>query len=60
MPGRASSTAIAGIEPARAAITRVDIRGDEAEVTFVTTSKDSTDTSTVKLKLEDGKWKVSP
>lgn len=47
-------------DPARATITRVDVRGDEAEVTFVTTSKDSTETSTVKLRLDGGKWKVSP
>ena len=47
-------------DPARARITRVDVEGDNAEVTFETKSKGSTETSTVKLKLENGKWKVSP
>jgi hypothetical protein len=39
---------------------RVDVEGDTAEVSFETKSKNSTETSTVKLKLENGKWKVSP
>lgn len=47
-------------DPARAKITRVDVEGDTAEVSFETKSKNSTETSTVKLKLENGKWKVSP
>ena len=47
-------------DPARAKITRVDVEGDGAEVSFETKSKNSTETSTVKLKLENGKWKVSP
>jgi hypothetical protein len=47
-------------DPARAKITRVDVEGDTAKVTFETESKGSTETSTVKLKLEEGKWKVSP
>ncbi len=47
-------------DPARAKITRVDVDGDNAEVTFETKSKGSTETITVKLKLENGKWKVSP
>jgi hypothetical protein len=47
-------------DPARAKITRLDVQGDSAEVTFETTSKGSTETSTVKLKLENGRWKVSP
>jgi hypothetical protein len=47
-------------DPARAKITRVDVEGDSAEVSFETVSKSSTETSTVKLKLEKGKWKVSP
>jgi hypothetical protein len=47
-------------DPARAKITRVDVEGDSAEVSFETKSKNSTETNTVKLKLENGKWKVSP
>ena len=47
-------------DPARAKITRVDVEGDTAVVTFETKSQGSTETSTVKLKLENGKWKVSP
>lgn len=47
-------------DPARARITRVDVQGDTAEVTFETLSKDSTETSTVRLMLEKGQWRVSP
>ncbi len=47
-------------DPATARITRVDVEGDSAEVSFETVSKGSTETSTVRLKLEKGKWKVSP
>jgi hypothetical protein len=47
-------------DPARAKITRVDVEGDSAEVSFETVSRSSTETSTVKLQLEKGKWKVSP
>jgi len=36
------------------------LEGDSAEVSFETVTKSSTGTSTMKLKLEKGKWKVSP
>jgi hypothetical protein len=47
-------------DPARAKVTRVDVAGDTAEVVFEIRSKESTETSTVRLKLEKGRWKVSP
>ena len=47
-------------DPAKAKITRVDVDGDSAEVSFETVSKSSTETSKVKLQLEKGRWKVSP
>jgi hypothetical protein len=47
-------------DPTKAKVTRVDVVGDAAEVVFENRSKDSTETSTVRLKLENGKWKVSP
>lgn len=47
-------------DPAKAKITRVDVSGDTAEVVFESQSTGSTETSTVRLKLENGRWKVSP
>jgi hypothetical protein len=47
-------------DPAKAKITRVDVQGESAEVTFQEVTKESTETNTVRLKMEEGKWKVSP
>jgi len=47
-------------DPTRAKITRVDVEGDTTEVVFEIRSKESTEKSTVRLKLENGRWKVSP
>jgi hypothetical protein len=49
-----------GPDPAKAKITRVDIIGTSAEVVFEEGSKDAKETTTIKLKLENGQWKVSP
>jgi hypothetical protein len=47
-------------DPARTKITRVDVHGDSAEVTFQEVTKESTETNTVRVRMEEGKWKVSP
>jgi hypothetical protein len=44
--------------PATAQIDSVDITGDTAEVIVVEKSKDGSQTSTMKLALEGGEWKV--
>lgn len=49
-----------GPDPAKAKITRVDVHGDNAEVTLEQGTKESMETTTVKLALEKGQWKVSP
>lgn len=49
-----------GPDPAKAKVTGVDIQGENAEVAVETRSRDSTERITVKLKRENGKWKVSP
>ena len=49
-----------GPDPAKARITRVDVDGESAEVRFEQGSRESMETITIRLKLEEGKWKVSP
>jgi hypothetical protein len=41
-------------------VTRVDVSGETAEVTLEQGTKESIETTTVKLRLEKGQWKVSP
>jgi hypothetical protein len=47
-------------DPAKAKITRVDVAGETAEVVFESHSEGSTETSTVRPRLENGRWEVSP
>ncbi len=49
-----------GPDPANAKITRVDVNGENAEVTLEQGSKESLETTTIKLVKEHGEWKVSP
>ena len=49
-----------GPDPAKAKITRVDVSGEHAEVTLEQGTKESMETTTIKLALENGQWKVSP
>ena len=49
-----------GPDPAKAKITRVDVKGESAEVTIEQGTKESMTTTTIKLTLENGQWKVSP
>lgn len=49
-----------GSDPAKAKITRVDVNGTSAEVTLEQGTKESMETTTIKLILENGQWKVSP
>ena len=49
-----------GSDPAKAKITRVDVNGPSAEVTLEQGTKESMETTTVRLTLENGQWKVSP
>jgi hypothetical protein len=46
-------------DPAIAQIESVDIQGNTAEVTVVEKSKDGSATSTIKLALEGGQWRVT-
>jgi hypothetical protein len=49
-----------GSDPAKAKVTRVDVSGETAEVTLEQGTKESMETTTIKLRLEKGEWKVSP
>jgi hypothetical protein len=49
-----------GPDPGKAKITRVDVDGDNAEVRLEQGTKESMETTTIKLTLEKGQWKVSP
>ena len=46
-------------EPARAQIESVDIKGNTAEVTVAVKTRDSTETSKVRLEKRAGQWKVA-
>ena len=49
-----------GPDQAKANFTRVDVSGETAEVTLEQGTKESMETSTIKLRLEKGEWKVPP
>jgi len=49
-----------GPDPAKMKLTRVDVHGESAQVTYTLESKESTETTTINLKMEQGEWKVSP
>jgi hypothetical protein len=49
-----------GPDPAQAKVTRVDVSGETAEVRLEQGTKESMETTTIKLALEKGQWKVSP
>lgn len=49
-----------GPDPTRMKISRVDVEGESASVTFQQIRKESTETTTIRLRMENGEWKVSP
>ncbi len=49
-----------GPNPNKAKLTRVDVKGDDAEVVFEEISKDGSATTTIHMVQEDGKWKIDP
>ena len=49
-----------GPDPAKMKISRVDVKGESASVTFQQVTKESTETTTINLRVENGEWKVSP